>query len=44
MEFIGKYFNDCTLKFLDKAFPLEEVGTLFALRDWLKEIGRERTA
>ena len=35
MEFIEKSFKDCTLQFLDKAFQLEEVDTLFALTDWL---------
>lgn len=35
MELIEKPFKDCTLKFLDKAFQLEEVDTLFALTDWL---------
>lgn len=33
MELIEKSFKDCTLKFLDKAFQLEEVDTLFALTD-----------
>jgi hypothetical protein len=37
MELIEKYFKDCTLKFLDKAFHLEEVDTLPALIDWLNK-------
>ena len=35
MEKIEKSFKDCTLKFLDKTFELEEVDTLPALTNWL---------
>ena len=35
MEKIEKSFKDCTLKFLEKTFDLEEVDTLPALSDWL---------
>jgi hypothetical protein len=35
MEFIEKSFKDCTLKFIDKTFHLEEVDALPALTDWL---------
>jgi hypothetical protein len=35
MEKIEKAFKECNLKFLDKAFGLEEVDSLPALTDWL---------
>ena len=35
MEKLEKSFRDCNLKFLDKAFALEEVDELAALTEWL---------
>jgi hypothetical protein len=35
MEKLEKSFKDCTLKFLEKTFDLEEVDSLPSLSDWL---------